>query len=1120
MGMYAALNIAVKRPEIRDTLISYLSNFIESDIEFKSLQVRLFPKPHIIADNVLLRSRHTGDQTTMEKLAVDFNFSQLLHLTYMPEQIRCYRPKLTLALKKGSTDSTVLQAPFPWPKQLRAIFFTEGTIELKGLDTTVQSLNVALVREPNRQVLALNTVADGKIFHAQESGYFRIVGLLQNETIDYNLKNLDANIALTCDKWPLKWIPDLEAFHNIDGFGNVNMQVNGRLSGELHAKGVLEFNPLIFRLVRSRGEKDYAIPFTSIGFQIRGQGSHWTANDIRFSAPDLDLEIDLDVSPNKSGELEINLQTESGEMTAEVFNEYFPAPLLPQWITKQVMQKFEGGNVKLNKLSIKGTPRQIKRSDHPEYASAVSCDVAFSKVKSSKNFSPLPLQDFSANVRYQNGAVDISESSFTFGESKVEELHIQAGSVLTSEFPITVKVKGTVLLKDIIKQSEMDIFPDYIPEKIAQYEKLDGKIKIDLHARKIWREAGPPDLQGTASGTDIILKHKLFSQTLKLKSCIGRFHENGKIQADGTGFMDAVPVRLEGWSKLWWDPLNKYSFIVQTEMDKTQVRSLMGNKSKSIPDFTLGNKLPLTATITGDASKIFLSGKAGISGLEVACNPYPLKFSGKNDALVFEGSYSSDEGFILSSLTIMLPSSTFKAYGKWSPRGYALNLVADHINMLDVCPALSRFAESESGVLSGELFVRSGMKGEMPSVNGSLRGKNFSFETEFLPSSIRNLDFMVRFSDRELEIQSSDFIIGSSKLHLTGIIKDLKPVQGNLVVDARYLNIEDLIHHEEDMPFQGRGTKPSSGRIPSGFSISVSGNMDKGKWKDFYFNNLSYTGTLDSRELNIGYLNFSTQYGVYNSKLTIPIEGRQPYKISLFAELKNQPFQDLAKSIGWKTERLNGLLDLHADLKATASKLDEVPADLNGHMNFTLKKGTIKESNVLLKIFALLNMEKMFKGKFPHFGEGGMDYETISSNINVNDGIAEFNDFRIDGADVRFAGTGEVAIKDRTIDAKIGVAPLVTVDSIVSKIPLAGYILTGKNKSLLTFYFDVKGPVENPDVKMIPIQSIAETLFGILKRTLTRPFFMFDRANNDEFEPMEESNNEETDLLPNNPELK
>jgi hypothetical protein len=86
---------------------------------------------------------------------------------------------------------------------------------------------------------------------------------------------------------------------------------------------------------------------------------------------------------------------------------------------------------------------------------------------------------------------------------------------------------------------------------------------------------------------------------------------------------------------------------------------------------------------------------------------------------------------------------------------------------------------------------------------------------------------------------------------------------------------------------------------------------------------------------------------------------------------------------------------------------------------------------------------------------------------------------------------GHLNLRQNIIDAKVGVLPLVTVDTLLSKIPLIGYILTGKRKGLLVFYFDVKGPISDPAVSMISVTSVGDAILGIIGRTLTTPIRLF-----------------------------
>jgi hypothetical protein len=92
---------------------------------------------------------------------------------------------------------------------------------------------------------------------------------------------------------------------------------------------------------------------------------------------------------------------------------------------------------------------------------------------------------------------------------------------------------------------------------------------------------------------------------------------------------------------------------------------------------------------------------------------------------------------------------------------------------------------------------------------------------------------------------------------------------------------------------------------------------------------------------------------------------------------------------------------------------------------------------------------------------------------------------------MRITGIGKIDLGRNQVDAKIGVHPLVTVDTVLSKIPIAGYILTGKNKAFLSFVYGVKGDLDDPKIEAIPVQSIPGGVFGIIKRLLETPLRPF-----------------------------
>jgi len=93
----------------------------------------------------------------------------------------------------------------------------------------------------------------------------------------------------------------------------------------------------------------------------------------------------------------------------------------------------------------------------------------------------------------------------------------------------------------------------------------------------------------------------------------------------------------------------------------------------------------------------------------------------------------------------------------------------------------------------------------------------------------------------------------------------------------------------------------------------------------------------------------------------------------------------------------------------------------------------------------------------------------------------------VDSNAINISTVGKFDLARNELDLTIGVQPLQTVDKVVSRIPIVGWILTGKDRTLVTTYFEAKGPIEDPRVTAIPVKSLAKGVFNIFKRVFELP---------------------------------
>jgi len=77
------------------------------------------------------------------------------------------------------------------------------------------------------------------------------------------------------------------------------------------------------------------------------------------------------------------------------------------------------------------------------------------------------------------------------------------------------------------------------------------------------------------------------------------------------------------------------------------------------------------------------------------------------------------------------------------------------------------------------------------------------------------------------------------------------------------------------------------------------------------------------------------------------------------------------------------------------------------------------------------------------------------------------------------------------MDARITVSPLVTIDKIVSNIPVLKNILQDKKRGFIYAVYDVKGPIEDPEIKVSYIQTIGSLPLNILRGLIEFPMNLF-----------------------------
>ncbi len=153
----------------------------------------------------------------------------------------------------------------------------------------------------------------------------------------------------------------------------------------------------------------------------------------------------------------------------------------------------------------------------------------------------------------------------------------------------------------------------------------------------------------------------------------------------------------------------------------------------------------------------------------------------------------------------------------------------------------------------------------------------------------------------------------------------------------------------------------------------------------------------------------------------------------------------------------------------------------------------IKDFKSLNNVFALLNtIPALVTFSVPHYTTKGLMMHEAYASFSIENKLMEIKGFHVNAEEIAFNGKGRVDLNTKTQDIEMS---LVTeAGTNLSKIPLLGYILVGKEEDTVTTTLTVSGPIDDPVIKNTLAKDIVIAPFNIIKRALTFPVHYAEKA--------------------------
>ena len=333
----------------------------------------------------------------------------------------------------------------------------------------------------------------------------------------------------------------------------------------------------------------------------------------------------------------------------------------------------------------------------------------------------------------------------------------------------------------------------------------------------------------------------------------------------------------------------------------------------------------------------------------------------------------------------------------------------------------------------------------------------------------------ISYGKDQLQIASLSGTIGKSTLEIKGSVKDLKQPVADLSIHAPHLELDDL------KPLFG-ASSGEGGRLTVKAQLSAS----EGKLKEIPFQRLKCVVMLEDKILYLQPFEFDSMEGEVSGKMRMDFGSGAPrYQVN--CDLRRVSADRLMRALGVKKQELTGTLSLQSELTAKGESAAELKRSALGAVKLRVEDGSIRKFATLSKIFSILNVSQLLKFQLPDMVSGGMPYNKITGDFAIKDGSASTQNLYLDSDAINLSAVGRLDLMKNELDLTIGVKPLQTVDKVVSRIPIVGWVLTGKDRSLITTYFEAKGRMEDPRVTAVPVKSLAKGVLNIFQRVFQLP---------------------------------
>jgi len=233
--------------------------------------------------------------------------------------------------------------------------------------------------------------------------------------------------------------------------------------------------------------------------------------------------------------------------------------------------------------------------------------------------------------------------------------------------------------------------------------------------------------------------------------------------------------------------------------------------------------------------------------------------------------------------------------------------------------------------------------------------------------------------------------------------------------------------------------------------------------------------------------------GTIAARLTLGLEASESVGFDTSFALTDGRLTEVGPFIALPEDLATGSIGATGSLAGRIRPGTSFIAELDGRIRAEASKGRVYTNLPLM-----FRLAKATEGYNPFADKDELEYETMTGSFELNHGAISVADFEIEGP-LRVFARADIDTNQNptTIRAVVGIFLFRKPFQMLENMPVLRFFLPGSERGLIGTYFDVEGPLREPEVEALPLQTLMSGVPSAIKAPFQALRFLFDRTVGD-----------------------